>query len=212
MTVNINMKIKEAIGKKFNKMTVLNNIGNKRVNCKCECGTIKECSWYDLKRERIKGCGCQRNTPEIRKNLKLNAYCLIKKGILNKGGDYHQKENREFKYCLKTIKGKGRKNCFIDLKDLKEIWEKQKGICVYSKIKLKLPTHQNYKPDVNYKIASVDRIDSSQPYTKNNIQFVSRTINYAKNTLSHKEMCEFIDAVVILRSGGGVGVLPSESL
>lgn len=199
------MKIKESIGKKFNKMLILSVIGNRRVKCKCECGTIKECDWYDLKKEKIKGCGCQRNTPEIKENLRKNAYKLIKNGVLNRGGDHHKKENREFKYCLKTIKIKGRKNCLIDLKDLKEIWDNQNGVCVYSKIKLTLPTHQNYTPDVNYKVASVDRIDSSQPYTKNNIQFVSRTINYAKNTLSHEEMCDFIN---LLKGGGGERVPP----
>ena len=206
------MENNELIGKKFNKMTILEIIKRGRVKCACDCGNIKECSLYDLKKERVKGCGCQRNTPEIRKNLRDNAYFLMEKGILNKGGDNYEKKYREFKYCLKAIKNKGRKNCFIDLKDLKDVWEKQKRICVYSKIQLKLPTHTNYTPDVNYKVASVDRIDSSKPYTKDNIQFVSRTINYAKNSLSHKEMCEFIDMIIMSKSGGGVGVLPSECL
>lgn len=201
------MKIKESIGEKFNKMTILNIIGNKKVNCKCDCGSIKECNFYDLKRGRIKGCGCQKNTPEIREKLKNNAYKLIENGLLNKGGDHHEKEYRGFKYFLKSIKNNGRKDCFIDLKDLKYIWEKQKGVCIYSKIPLCLPTHKNNKPDVDYKVASVDRIDSSKPYTKDNIQYISRTMNYAKNKLTHAEMCEFINIIIFsYKNGGGEGI------
>lgn len=193
------MKNKEIIGKKFNKMTILEVIKKGRVNCRCDCGNIKECSLYDLKRERIKGCGCQRNTPELRLKAKTRAYKLIEDGILNRGGDFHQKENREFKYCFKTINLRERKGCFVNLNDLKEIWEKQNGYCAYSNVKLILPTHSNTSPVVAYRMASVDRIDSKKPYTKDNIQFVSRTINYAKNSMSHQEMCTFIN---IIKCGG----------
>lgn len=196
------MKIKEAIGKKFNKMTVLNIVGNKRVNCKCDCGNIKECGWYDLKRERIKGCGCQKNTPEIKEKLKNNAYHLMQKGILNRGGDRWPKKDREFKYLLRKVQTNSRrKDCFLNIEDLKQVWEKQKGICPYTNIRLKLPiSSSNPNPYISYMMASVDRIDSSKPYTKENIQFVSRNINYAKNTLTHEEMLKFIN---IIKNGGG---------
>ena len=42
---------------------------------------------------------------------------------------------------------------------------------------------------------SIDRIDSSKPYTKDNIQFVSRNINYAKHSLSHEQMLEFLKMI-----------------
>ena len=44
--------------------------------------------------------------------------------------------------------------------------------------------------------ASLDRIDSSLPYEVGNIQFVSRTLNYAKNSMSHDEFEEFLDLLV----------------
>lgn len=56
----------------------------------------------------------------------------------------------------------------IDLPYLKQVWEKQRGICPYTAIKLKLFTHSKakyggagMKSDIRY--ASLDRIESSKP-------------------------------------------------
>jgi hypothetical protein len=191
------MENKSFIGQKINSMKILEIISNKIVKCECECGKIKECNYQDLKRNRIKGCGCKRNTPELNKLSKIRAYKLLESGVLNKGGDFHPKENREFKYLFRMIKNNSnRKESFLVIEDLKEVWHKQNGTCPYTKIKLKLPTNSNPNPDISYNMASVDRIDSSKPYTKENIQFVSRNINYAKNTMSHEETLNFIKIII----------------
>ena len=52
-------------------------------------------------------------------------------------------------------------------------------------------------------MASVDRIDSSKPYIKDNIQFVSRNMNYAKNIMSHEQMLEFIKLIIENNKLGG---------
>jgi hypothetical protein len=93
---------------------------------------------------------------------------------------------------------KNKKN-FITLKYLKFLWEKQKGICPYTGIKLKLFTHSlsrykaNMKSDIRY--ASLDRIDANKPYAKGNVQFVAWPINYAKNDMSDKQMKRFIKLI-----------------
>jgi len=197
------MNKENFVGKKFEYLTILEHLPDRKVLCKCDCGTVRSFNLRDIKRKRTKGCGCRRNTPELKELARKRACLLVKKGILNGGGDVHSKEYREFKYCFKNINRKERKECLIKIEDLKDIWEKQNGYCPYSNIKLVLPTHSNIRPDAPYKVASVDRIDSSKPYTKDNIQFVSRTINYAKNSMSHQDMCKFID---ILRNGGGEGI------
>lgn len=196
------MKIKDSINKKFNKMTILNIVGKRKVKCKCDCGNIKECDWYDLKKEKIKGCGCQKNSFFLKKLAKARAYDLMKIGKLNRGGDHWPKKDREFKYLLRKIQSNSsRKDCFLKIEDLKDIWEKQKGICPYTKIKLNLPvSSSNPNPYISYLMASVDRIDSKKPYIKENIQFVSRNINYAKNSLTHEQMLNFID---MIKNGGG---------
>lgn len=184
------------VGKKINQLTILEHVSYRRVRVKCDCGKEKECDFYDLKRNKIKSCGCAKNTPELRELARKRAYKLIEAGIFTGGGDFYPTENREFKYLLKCLKNKNRKISDITLQDLKECWEKQNGKCVYTNTPLILPTHKNNKPNFpNWQIASIDRIDSNQGYIKNNIQFVSRTINYAKHTMNHDDMISFIDFI-----------------
>jgi hypothetical protein len=88
----------------------------------------------------------------------------------------------------------------IDLPYLKRVWEKQRGTCPYTAIKLKLFTHSKakyggsgMKSDIRY--ASLDRIDSSKPYQVGNVQFVAWPINYAKSDVSDKQMKRFIKLI-----------------
>lgn len=78
----------------------------------------------------------------------------------------------------------------VTLADLKDIWSHQNEECVYSKVKLTLPTWKRNSIS-KFRLASIDRIDSSKGYIKGNIQFISATCNYAKNEMSHEEMLEF---------------------
>ena len=195
-------KNKDYIGKTLGFLTILETLPKGKVKCQCDCGTLRLFNWRDIRRGRTKGCGCRRNTPELRKIASKRAKELIKKGILNKGGDNFPKENRSFKFLLHRIKkGFKRKPCYLSVEDLKSIWEKQKGKCAYTNIALTLPIgFKKPNPKVSYLMASVDRIDSSKPYQKNNIQFVSRNINYAKNNLSHEEMINFFN---LIKNPGG---------
>ena len=87
----------------------------------------------------------------------------------------------------------------INLKYLKYLWEKHKGICPYTGIKLKLFTFSicrykaNMKSDVRY--ASLDRINPNKPYIKGNVQFVAWPINYAKSDMTDKQMKRFIQLI-----------------
>lgn len=56
---------------------------------------------------------------------------------------------------------------------------------MYSGIKLTLPSF--VKKNSKITTASLDRIDSSKPYTKGNVQFVSTSINFMKGELSHDD-------------------------
>ncbi|MEN9446596.1 MAG: hypothetical protein RL728_1108, partial [Bacteroidota bacterium] len=183
------------IGKYINSMKILEILDKGKVKCECECGVKKECNFYDLKRNRIKGCGCKKNTPELKKLASERAISMQKNGILNVGGDFQDKKYRNFKYLFKCLKNSKRKKCLITLQDLEEVWRQQKGQCPYTKINLILPTHTINNKTKSYFYASIDRIDSSKPYTKDNIQYVSRNINYAKNVMSHSDMLNFIKII-----------------
>jgi hypothetical protein len=80
----------------------------------------------------------------------------------------------------------------ITLDDLIDIWNAQKGICPYSGISLIKPSS---KGNCRVRTSSLDRIDSTRGYTKDNIQFVAMPINLMKNTLSHKETIDLCKTI-----------------
>ena len=83
---------------------------------------------------------------------------------------------------------------------MKEQWEKQNGICEFSGINLILSSYKKIDKSLIY-AASLDRIDSSKGYIKGNIRWVSRSINYMKNTMSDDMVNELIDLIVKNKKG-----------
>ena len=86
----------------------------------------------------------------------------------------------------------------LTLDDLKEQWEKQKGICPYTGIALKLP--QARKRQLMFEMASLDRIDSSKLYEKNNVVFVSTPINLMKNSMTEEETVAYCKKIALFWS------------
>ncbi len=75
----------------------------------------------------------------------------------------------------------------ITKEDLEKQWELQNGKCIYTGVDLILPNNTNIK-DINHIYrASLDRIDSEKGYEKNNIQFISLSMNYMKHVMSHED-------------------------
>lgn len=106
-------------------------------------------------------------------------------------------EYSDFKWYMKVVKksSKERNHEYnIDCEYLKELWEKQRGICPITKKKLELRTHSYENKSQPYS-ASLDRIDSSKGYTKGNVRFVALIFNYARNTFSDNEVLDFCKVV-----------------
>jgi len=83
----------------------------------------------------------------------------------------------------------------ITLDDLVAKWKDQKnGKCAYTGIQLQHP-HYTTRNNPIY-TASLDRIDSSKGYTRDNIQFVSIAVNYAKNEMTHEDTQEFFRTMI----------------
>jgi hypothetical protein len=87
----------------------------------------------------------------------------------------------------------------LTLNHLKEVWDRQAGICPYTGWNLILPASKIGFGEFSKspKRASLDRIDSAKGYEIGNVQFVSIIANYAKNTFTHEEMVEFCKAVAV---------------
>lgn len=71
----------------------------------------------------------------------------------------------------------------ISLDDIKNIWEKQKGICNLSGVEVKFG-ETNASKQHGGSTASLDRIDSTIGYLPDNIQIVHKEINDLKSNLS----------------------------
>lgn len=82
--------------------------------------------------------------------------------------------------------------------DLRQIWEKQSGVCPYTGWKLELPPNAAGWPPSEVRSprrASIDRKNPLLGYTKDNVQFVSLMANFAKNRFTDDELLEFCRAV-----------------
>ena len=98
---------------------------------------------------------------------------------------------RRMYFHTKSKSRKTWKNGNITCEDIKQIWENQKGICPYSGLLMTLPDTSR-KSICSPKSASIDRLDSSKPYDKDNCQIVCVSMNYAKNSFSDAQIREFI--------------------
>jgi hypothetical protein len=76
----------------------------------------------------------------------------------------------------------------VGVADLVAQWEQQKGLCYYSKIPMAL-YHDNEK------VVSLDRIDSSKGYVKNNIVLCCHRVNSMKSNLTLEEFKFWCTAV-----------------
>lgn len=73
---NINMKYKNLIGKKFNRLLVIELAESKNDNivwkCLCDCGKITNVITANLTSGRVKSCGCLKEEKLIRRNTTHN--------------------------------------------------------------------------------------------------------------------------------------------
>jgi hypothetical protein len=178
----------------------MGNKGRKLELCKCD------------------NCGIEFQKPqsEITRNQKLNRKnfcsrtCVGKNNTKNFGdkkSDYdisrHSKNRKDgytkFRYHFRNI-SKRNKELDVTVEDLKEVWNNQKGLCPYLGIELQLNSYGKIKKDP-ITSASLDRIDSSRGYVKENIQWISRSMNYLKNDMSEQQVFEIMDLIYRQKKG-----------
>ena len=110
---------------------------------------------------------------------------------LEKMAEEKRQTTMGWKLFLKRARN-SKKNLEVEIDDLKSIWIKQNGKCPYTGWELILPNHKSRKTP---QTASMDRIDSSKGYTKDNILFVCVMANLAKNDFEEDCMREFCEAI-----------------
>lgn len=134
-------------------------------------------------RKRIKRC-------KNKDRITCSNDCRVKLLNLLRRDEFTPFRQLFFRTQNQTNKNK-RKAGNLTLRDIKELWDKQRGICAYSGLTMVLPETSkvgSYEP----LRASVDRIDSAKPYNKDNCHLVCIAMNYAKNSYTHEQMQEFM--------------------
>lgn len=146
----------------------------------CDCGNQATFRPDNVMRGMTISCGCQSRSNNYRERLWKTYSEDYPYYVLHK-------------IMLKRVKKSGI-DCTITVEDVKTQFEKQNGICIYTGQQLILPTKFQDLPQNN--IASIDRIDSKLGYIPGNIQFVTKQINFAKQTLSHQDFIALCQSVV----------------
>lgn len=133
---------------------------------KCDCGNQKQISKWHLIYGNVSGCSeCYGKRMRFQESANWNSQAK------NVTGMYYHKikkcaEKRGLEFCLSR-------------EDLDEIFEKQNGKCKY------LNEHLFFECSGKKGNASLDRIDSSRGYTKDNVQWVHKDVNVIKWDLPH---------------------------
>lgn len=134
-----------------------------------------------------RSCACVYNNKHTKKNITDEMKLHLRSICANRRDEF-----TGFRYILRNIR-KRFKDVNIDLQYLKDLWDKQKGICPYTGIHMTLPT---YKHNYNYfTVASLDRIDSSKGYVKENLQYIVLPINLMKSTMSDIAVKQFLKQI-----------------
>lgn len=175
-------------------------------NIKCECcGKIFDKPNKEINRSKKKGFAncCSRSCTATLRNQNLPTEYWkkqYKKHPTLKGHENNRlDELSPFRHLINSGRAsikKHRGNIEINAQYLKELWEKQNGVCPYTGLRMLLSETSSTKHKINsLKKASLDRIDSTKGYIKGNVEFVCMAINLAKNNRTKQEMTDFINEI-----------------
>lgn len=152
--------------------------GEALYSVRCECGN--ECFVRTSKRKSWKTCApCRRKLNALNQPLMGSANGMWK-GTNDIPGEYLSRIKRRAKRIGIV--------CSLGMKDLQDLFDKQKGLCAYSGVKLE-------RQDL-----SLDRIDSGCGYSLGNVQWLHKRVNWIKNTLSEKEFLYWVGLIAAHKS------------
>ena len=143
---------------------------------KCDCGTEKEISKWHIVYGNVLGCdNC------VKERLRFEDSHHWNSDAKNVTGMYYGK--------IKAAAKKRKISFAITREEMDEVFQKQNKKCAYTNIDLFFET-SGKKGN-----ASLDRINSSLGYTKENVQWVHKKVNIIKWDLSHEEFINFCKTV-----------------
>lgn len=180
----VNQKAK--VGEKFGLLTVLRVLEKKSEYrnrslrlCKCDCGTECEVATIQLTSGGTKSCGC-----------------LVRSFDRTR---HHQIGDIRPYFWNNIQKGAAKRKIEFDLspEEAWEIWQEQNEKCALSGMDINLPKKSR---DWKQSTASLDRIDSSKPYRRDNVQWVHKKVNLMKNSLDEYEFIQICKMIAKCKS------------
>lgn len=155
-------------GKTFGNLKVISrakNVGRRaRWNCKCKCGTKKVVWSANMLSGLSRSCGCSKNKPG-RINPNWKGYAGIgqrKYGEIQSGA-----RRRNIPFSLSIMY-------------LWRLFLNQNKLCALSGVPLEMNSN-----------ASLDRVDNNLGYSRGNVQWVHKDINYMKQDFSQIEFLNY---------------------
>jgi hypothetical protein len=178
------MKCVDLAGKQFNFLTVLHRVatnrsGNSTWLCKCKCGNdyIASADHLTRKSNPIQSCGCYRKNRYGKHHSQWN-------GCGDISGNWWNARIDRWKYSTRI-----KLENTLTKEQAWDLFIKQNKKCALSGIDLVISN------DRKLNNASIDRIDSSQGYHINNIQWVHKDVNFMKRTYNQDyfiNLCKLI--------------------
>lgn len=90
-------------------------------------------------------------------------------------------------------------NEFTDIQVIVELWNKQRGRCTLTGLAMTTSKQYDLIPTARFTNASIDRIDSTLPYSLNNIQLVCLAVNLVKRNYTDPQLAYICNRVVQFR-------------
>ena len=148
-------------------------------------------AYVDLKCTKC-GCAFKKRLKTYNMNLKRNPnhnfYCS------RECAGQTPDELSPFRKTLNQAKNRAKahkRKLNLSIKSLKNLWEKQNGICAISGLEMLKPEYQSHDSKTknrNPLTGSLDRINSDKGYVDGNIQWVCTFVNYAKNNFDDTQI------------------------
>jgi len=171
---------KDISGKKFGKLIAIQDVGkdpndNVKWKCLCHCGNKIVATIGSLTSGHTQSCGC--------------GIYQYKKGKYNYRWKGFQDIPIRYWHNIKNMALKRKIDFNISIEDAWEVYINQNKRCVYINEIIPFSVDSSLKNN----IASVDRIDSSKGYCKDNIQWIHKDINNIKWDMTEEEFFYWID-------------------
>jgi len=181
--------MEDLTGNIFGLLTVIgpaskaNKQRGRRWECRCLCGKLTSVQGYNLKRGNTKSCGCLVGEKMRGKcNPRFKGYEEISGSKL-----YEYKKNAKLRGL----------NFEVTIQDLWEQFLAQNRKCALTGVEL---TFQKTILD-RASTASLDRVDSTLGYTKGNIQWLHKDVNYMKSDLPQEVFIQICKQVASQHEG-----------